>query len=68
MDPVDRSRDTELQWFVVKNTTVAEGSPEDFDRWVQHEGGNLIIRQSLIEKAGYGPETWSVVFFPRASN
>jgi hypothetical protein len=64
----DRSQQSNLHWFVVKNDVIGRGTPEDFDQWLQRNGGALIARQSVTEKVGRGPETWSVVHFPGDSN
>jgi len=62
----DRSQELNLHWLVVKNEVIGRGTPEDFDQWLQRDGGALIARQSVTEKVGSGPETWSVVHFPGA--
>jgi hypothetical protein len=53
---------------VVKDVVIGGGRPEAFDQWLQRDGGTLVARESLIEKAGVGPDTWSVVHFPGGSN
>jgi hypothetical protein len=64
----EHSRNPDLRWFVVNDRFVGQGSPEAFDQWLQHGGGTLVARQTLIEKVGRGLETWSVVCFPNAPN
>jgi len=64
----DRSQELNLHWLVVKNDVIGRGTPEDFDQWLQRDGGALIARQSVTEKVGSGPETWSVVHFPGVPN
>ncbi len=64
----DHSREPNLRWLVVKNDAIGSGQPEDFNQWLQRSGGVVITRQSVTEKAGHGPETWSVVHFPGAAN
>jgi hypothetical protein len=64
----DRSQESHLHWLVVKNDVIGHGNPEAFDQWLQRDGGTLIARQSVTEKVAKGPETWSVVHFPDASN
>jgi len=60
--------DSKLEWFVVKDRLCKLNSPEDFDDWLRRTGGILVARQSVTEKAGGGPEQWSVVHFPSAPN
>ena len=62
----DRSQELKLHWLVVKNCVIGQGRPEDFDQWLTRDGGVLVVQQSVIEKAGQGPEMWSVVRFPGA--
>ena len=52
-----------LHWLVVKNDVIADGHAEVFDRWLQRSGGALVRSESVTEKAGAGPETWSVIRF-----
>ena len=64
----DRSQEWKLHWLVVMDKKIGRGTPEDFDQWLQRDGGTLIARQSVTEKVGRGPDTWSVVYFPGAAN
>jgi hypothetical protein len=64
----DRNQELNLHWLVVKDVVIGGGRPEAFDQWLQRDGGTLVARESLIEKAGVGPDTWSVVHFPGGSN
>jgi hypothetical protein len=64
----DRSLELNLHWLVVKNDVIGRGAPEDFDQWLQRDGGALIARESVTETVRGGPETWSVVHFSGVSN
>ena len=61
----DRSQESKLQWLVVKDSLIGGGTPQDFEQWLQRDGGVLVARQTIIEKAGAGPETWKRCPFSR---
>ena len=64
----DRVQDDRLQWVVVKNAVIGHGTADDFQHWMRRNGADLVAQQALTEKAGHGPELWSVVHFGGASN
>jgi hypothetical protein len=64
----DRRQESNLHWLVVKDGSIGLGNTEDFDRWMQRDGGTLVTRQSMTEKVGRGPESWSIVHFPGGSD
>jgi len=61
----DRLQPGKLQWLVVKNMIYGQKS-KGFDEWLHRTGGILVASQMITEKAGTGPEEWSVVHFPDA--
>jgi hypothetical protein len=63
----DRIAELNLEWLVVKDRLCGH-QKDDFDEWLRRTGGTLIARQKVTEKAGSGPEQWSVVHFPVAAN
>jgi hypothetical protein len=63
-----RIADSGLQWVVVKNNVFGLDNSKAFDEWLGRTGGVLIAQQTITEKAGTGPEQWSVVHIPSASN
>jgi hypothetical protein len=63
-----RIGESKLQWLVVKNNVIDLDEPKVFEKWLRHTGGILIDQQSVTEKAGRGPEQWSVIHFPGAAN
>jgi hypothetical protein len=64
----DRREESSLHWIAVKNEAIGRGAPEDFDQWLQRDGGSVVARQVVTERVNYGPETWSVVHFAGATN
>jgi hypothetical protein len=64
----ERVTESKLQWLVVKNRVIDRKNPQVFDEWLRHNGGVLVAQQAVIEKAGGGPQQWSVVHFPDAAN
>jgi hypothetical protein len=61
-------RDCKLEWIVVKNIMIGPKNSTAFNDWLRHSGGVLVAQQIITEKAGGGPEKWSVVQFPEAEN
>jgi hypothetical protein len=60
----NRIKETQLGWLVVKNSEIGNGSDQDFQKWLQRDGGVVVSQRDITEKAARGPETWTVVHFP----
>jgi hypothetical protein len=60
----DRCQDSHIEWVVVKNVSIAGANSDAFNQWLQRNGGTVVARAAVAEKASHGPEVWSVVHFP----
>jgi hypothetical protein len=60
--------ETNLQWLIVKDSAVGDGKPGAFDEWLQSHRARLVDRETVTEKAGNGPENWSLVHLTGAAN